>query len=164
MAIRVRSITAEESDILDRWERGDNIVCYRRARILRLSEAGWRCPAIAEVLALHVETVRWTIKTFNRGGIEAITPQPRSGGRPPGYSPEVADIAADLARQYQEMQDAYDAWWRLPRDERASVPKPPRPPWARYVDLDGAPWIIDDRFLALLDDLVERLQKWLGEV
>jgi len=67
-------------------------------------------------------------------------------------------------QQYKEMQDACDAWWRLPRDERSSVPKPPRPPSARCVDADGAPWIIDDRFLILLDDLVERLQKWLGEV
>ena len=83
MAIRVRSITAEESEILNSWQRCDDIVRYRRARILRLSEAGWRCPVIAEILALHVETVRWVIKTFNEGGIEAITPQPRSGGRPP---------------------------------------------------------------------------------
>jgi hypothetical protein len=66
-------------------------------------------------------------------------------------------------QQYKKMQDAYDAWWRLPRYERGSAPKPPMPPSARYVDADGALWIIDDRFLALLDDLIERLQKWLGE-
>jgi hypothetical protein len=59
------------------------------------------------------------------------------------------------------MQDTYDAWWRLPWDERRAVRRPPRPPSARYIDHDGAPWIIDDRFLALLDDLLERLQKWL---
>ena len=53
MAIRVRSITTEESQILDRWQRGDEIVRYRRARILKLSEVDWRCPAIAEVLALN---------------------------------------------------------------------------------------------------------------
>jgi transposase len=110
MAIKVRSITAEESEILDRWERGDNIVCYRRARILRLSEADWRCPAMAEVLALHVETVRWTIKAFNKGGIEAITPQPRSGGRPPGYTQEVADVAEDLARQEPPSQEGRATW------------------------------------------------------
>jgi hypothetical protein len=64
-------------------------------------------------------------------------------------------------RQYKWMQDTYDAWWRLPRDERWNVPKPPRPPPARYIDYDGAPWIVDDRLLALLDDLADRLQKWL---
>jgi transposase len=110
MAIRVRSITAEESEILDRWQRGDNLVCYRRARILRLSEADWRCPAIAEVLALQVDTVRWTIKTFNEGGMEAITPQPRSGGRPPGYTQEVAEVAEDLARQEPPSQEGRATW------------------------------------------------------
>jgi hypothetical protein len=38
---------------------------------------------------------------------------------------------------------------------------PTKPPPARFIDTHGAPWIIDDRFLALLDDLIERLQKWL---
>jgi hypothetical protein len=76
----------------------------------------------------------------------------------------LGEFLREHRQQYKEMQDAYDAWWRLPRDERSSVPKPPRPPSARYVDVDGAPWIIDNRFLTLLDDLVERLQKWLGEV
>jgi hypothetical protein len=66
-------------------------------------------------------------------------------------------------RQYAAMQDAYDAWWELAWHERQRVPRPARPPAARHVDVDGAPWIIDDRFLALLDDLVERLQKWLGD-
>jgi hypothetical protein len=65
--------------------------------------------------------------------------------------------------QYREMQDAYDAWWVLPWLERQKAPRPPRPPAARYLDGDGAPWIIDDRFLVLLDDLVGRLQKWLDE-
>jgi len=76
----------------------------------------------------------------------------------------LGEFLREHRQQYKEMQDAYDVWWRLPRDERSSKPKPPRPPSARYVDVDGAPWIIDDRFLTLLDDLVERLQKWLGEV
>jgi hypothetical protein len=65
--------------------------------------------------------------------------------------------------QYKEMQESYDAWWRLPPHERSSVPRPPKPPSARYVYHDGAPWSIDDRFLAVLLDLIERLQKWLGE-
>jgi transposase len=110
MAIRVRSITAEESEILDCWQRGDDIVRYRRARVLRLSETGWRCPAIAEVLALHPETVRWVIKAFNEGGIEAITPQPRSGGRPPDYTREVADVAEDLARQEPPEAEGRATW------------------------------------------------------
>lgn len=82
MTIKVRPITTEESETLEHWQRSDNIVGYRRARILRLSEAGWKCATIAEVLGLHIETVRETINEFNEGGITAIAPQPRSGGRP----------------------------------------------------------------------------------
>jgi hypothetical protein len=43
------------------------------------------------------------------------------------------------------------------------MPKPSRPTSARYIDHDGAPWIVDDRLLALLDDLIEQLQKWVAE-
>ena len=81
MTIKIRSITPEESETLDRWQRADDVVGYRRARILRLSEAGWKCAEIAKALGLHVETVRQTIKDFNEGGVPALAPQPRSGGR-----------------------------------------------------------------------------------
>jgi len=82
MTIKVRLITPQESETLDSWQRADNVVAYRRVRILRLSEMGCKCTFIAEVLGLHVETVRGTIKDFNEGGVAAIAPQPRSGGRP----------------------------------------------------------------------------------
>jgi transposase len=81
MAIKVRFITPQEAEALDSWQRADDVVGYRRARILRLSEMGCRCAFIAEMLGLHVETVRWTIKAFNKGGVNAIAPRPRSGGR-----------------------------------------------------------------------------------
>jgi transposase len=81
MTIRVRTITTQESETLDTWQRCDNVVGYRRARILRLSEQNWQSKAIADVLGVHVETVRQVIKDFNKGGIDAIAPRPRSGGR-----------------------------------------------------------------------------------
>jgi transposase len=82
MTIKVRAITAEESKTLNHWQRADDIVGYRRARMLQLSAAGWKSADIAEALGVHVETVRQTIKAFNEGGIPAITPRPRSGGSP----------------------------------------------------------------------------------
>ncbi|HEC36113.1 MAG TPA: helix-turn-helix domain-containing protein [Anaerolineae bacterium] len=62
MAIKACSITSRESEVLNRWQQCDDIIRYQRACILRLSEAGWRCPVIAEALGLHVETVRLTVK------------------------------------------------------------------------------------------------------
>ncbi len=110
MTIKVRTITAEESAVLDRWQRSDDVVRYRRARILRLSHARWKCPAIAEALALHAETVRDVIKAFNEGGIPAITPDPRSGGRPSGYTEEVAQVAEELVRQEPPAEEGRATW------------------------------------------------------
>jgi transposase len=152
MAIKVRSITAEESEILDRWQRGDDLVRYRRARILRLSETGWRCPAIAEVLALHVETVRWVIKTFNEGGIEAITPQPRSGGRSPGYGEEVADVAEDLARRESPDEEGR-ATWTLHGLAKAIA--------ARFEHIDSISHEAVRRLLKLRDVAYYRAKQWL---
>ena len=81
MTIRIRTITTEESTTLDKWQRRDNVVGYRRARILRLAEQNWQSESIADVLGVHVETVRQVIKDFTKGGIDAIAPRPRSGGR-----------------------------------------------------------------------------------
>lgn len=81
MTIKIRTITAAESATLDQWQRSADVVRYRRARILRLAEQAWQSGPIAEVLGLHVDTVRQTLKDFNQGGIAAIAPRPRSGGR-----------------------------------------------------------------------------------
>ena len=110
MTIRVRPITREESETLDRWQRSDDIVRYRRARILRLSEAKWKCPVIAQALGLHEETVREVITAFNEGGIPAITPRPRSGGRPPSYTEEVAQEAENLVRQAPPAEGGRATW------------------------------------------------------
>jgi predicted ArsR family transcriptional regulator len=80
MTIKIRSITAKESTTLDKWQRSADVVRYRRARILRLAEQEWQSGGIADVLGLHVETVRQVLKDFNAGGVTAIAPRPRSGG------------------------------------------------------------------------------------
>jgi transposase len=152
MTIKVRSITDEESEILDGWQRGDDIIRYRRARILRLSDADWRCSAIAEVLALHVETVRWVIKAFNKGGIEAITPQPRSGGRPPGYTQEVADVAMELVRQEPPDQEGR-ATWTLHGLARAIA--------ARFENIDTMSHEAVRRLLKLRDIAYYQAKHWL---
>ncbi|MBC8447738.1 MAG: hypothetical protein H8D78_08315 [Chloroflexi bacterium] len=76
---------------------------------------------------------------------------------------QLGEFLTEHRQRYKEMQEAYDAWWRLPPYQRERVPQPPRPPSPRHIDRDGVPWIVDDRFLVLLDDLIERLQKWIEE-
>lgn len=79
------------------------------------------------------------------------------------WKSQLSMFLAGHRQQYKEMQDAYDDWWQLPLYQRERIPRPPEPPPPRYVDADDAPWIVDDRFLALFDDLIERLQKSLAE-
>jgi transposase len=110
MTIRIRPINTEEREILGHWERADDVVRYRRARVLLLSEDCWKCARIAEALGLHVETVRSIVKAFNEGGIDAVTPQPRSGGRPPTYPPQVAEAAEDLTRQEPTSGEGRGTW------------------------------------------------------
>jgi transposase len=130
MTIRIRPISVEERETLSRWERADDVVRYRRARVLLLSDERWKCARIAEALGLHVETVRGIIKAFNEGGIDGVTPQPRSGGRPPKYSSDVAEAAEDLTRQEPPPAEGRATWTlhhlaralasRLPGVERIS--------------------------------------------
>lgn len=73
------------------------------------------------------------------------------------------DLLDQHRQKYRAMQDAYDDWWRLPFQQRQHMPQPPRPPLAHYIDQRGQDWIIDERFLQILDDLRERLGKWMSE-
>ena len=73
---------------------------------------------------------------------------------------EGATIYRSASRPHQQ---AYDAWLRLPPDERRRVPEPPRPSLGIFIeDKNGQKWVVDGRYLAMMDDLIGRLRKWLG--
>lgn len=93
----------------------------------------------------------------------ASTPDGRVTPTLAAWRRQLEDFLRKHRQQHQAMQDAYDAWWRLPPYKQERTPQPPKPPLSRYVDQEGVPWIIDDHFLALLDDLTHRLQKWQEE-
>jgi len=60
-------------------------------------------------------------------------------------------------------QRKYDRWLRLSREQREITPQPEQPTLGTTsIDKHGNTWVIDDRFLAMMDDLIKRLQKWLG--
>jgi transposase len=120
--------------------------------MLRLSETDWRCPAIADVLALHVETVRGVIKAFNEGGIEAITPQPRSGGRPPDYTQDVADVVESLVRQEPPDEEGR-ATWTLHSLAKAIA--------ARFDHFDTMSHEAVRRLLKLRDIAYHQAKQWL---
>ena len=113
MAIKVRTLTETERKTLRGWQRSDSVVRYRRARIIFLSEMDWKCPAIAEVLGTHAETVRNAIQQFNEGGVNAITPRPRSGG------PQGGKLTEEMRTEVEEHihagppADQHRATWSL---------------------------------------------------
>jgi hypothetical protein len=111
---------------------------------------------------------RWTTVRYRREArlLQKLLAQTREGQAVPAlqaWRGQLAEFLIDHQHRYEKMQRAYDSWWQMPLYRRQSTPQPPKPPSARYIDGEGAPWIIDDRFLALFDDLAKRLQKWLDQ-
>ena len=99
MTIKIGTLSILEQRTLTHWQHGDDAVRYRHARVLLLASQTWTYDRIAEALGLHVNMVRHLIEAFNQGGLEAVTPRPRSGGRSPTYASDVAAAAEDLLRQ-----------------------------------------------------------------
>jgi hypothetical protein len=70
---------------------------------------------------------------------------------------------ADHKIRYRTQQEAFDRWLRLSKNRREQLPKPEPPPLGiRVPDHKGNMWVIDDRFLAMMDDLNRRLRRWLA--
>ena len=65
----------------------------------------------------------------------------------------------------RQQQQIADEWYRLPYEEKQRIPKPDSPtPGVKVMAASGEQFIIDDRYLATLDDLISRLEKWKGEM
>lgn len=77
---RVR-LTDEQRADLHRRTRQRGIIPSTRDRLemIRLSDAGWSVPKIAQHLDQHEQTVRFWIKAFLTGGFDALPNQPRGG-------------------------------------------------------------------------------------
>jgi len=75
----------------------------------------------------------------------------------------LSQFAKKHRTKHKEVIRAYDEWFELPPHVRGRSAAPPKPPAPRFIDHDGTPWIVDDGLLAVVDDLIERLQKWLEE-
>lgn len=81
--------------------RSSNGVWSRRCQILWASSQGHRVRRIAENLNWHEESVRRTLRGFNRDGLEGLRPRRRSGRRPleNSLTEEALTGLMELARQ-----------------------------------------------------------------
>ncbi|MCP5096743.1 MAG: hypothetical protein GY943_14415 [Chloroflexi bacterium] len=68
----------------------------------------------------------------------------------------------DHTYRHRAQQRAFDRWLRLSRNQRENTPRPEPPPLgAKVPDHKGNMWIVDERFLAMMDDLLKRFKRWL---
>ena len=96
MALRVRSMTAEEVDTIQRLahSRTEPARTVERARMIWLARQGQRVTAIAHELRLCQATVRSWLKRFNRRGLAGLQEATRLG-RPAKYTPDqVSEVIA----------------------------------------------------------------------
>jgi len=87
--LKARAMTEQEADKLRHLahSRTESHRKVQRARIVWLSQQGWRVPRIAEQVQLCDRTVRRWIQRFNREGLAGFEDEPRCG-RPPTYTHE----------------------------------------------------------------------------
>lgn len=86
--IKVRLDSAQRDELKRRThEKGITPRVRDRLEMIRLSDAGWSIPKIANHLGCHDQTVRTHIKAFLVNGFECLPDKPRPG-RPPKVTAE----------------------------------------------------------------------------
>jgi hypothetical protein len=72
------------------------------------------------------------------------------------------ELATYSRKVLPSIRQAHEEWRQLPPARREFVPEPPRPVVSTTVtDRNGYKWVIDDRFLLMMDDVIARLRRWL---
>jgi transposase len=112
MAIRVRAMTSDEIEAIERLARSrtEPARAVERARMIWLARGGGKAPAIAKELGVVPATVRLWIKRFNAEGVEGLQDRPRSG-HPPTYTKEqVGEVIAAALSKPQELGQPFASW------------------------------------------------------
>lgn len=112
MALRVRSLTAEERIQIERLARSRTASArlVERAQILWHAIQGERVPAIARRLSLAEPTVRFWLKRFNEHGLVGLEDRPRPGRRPT-YPPEVVgEVLAAALTDPKTLGQPFGCW------------------------------------------------------
>jgi transposase len=78
-----------------------------RLEMVRLADAGWSVPQIAQHLGAHEQTVRRYVKTYLAEGFDGLAPRPHPG-RPPRI--QLADLEA-----VEQLLDETERTWTAPQ-------------------------------------------------
>lgn len=112
MAIRVRELTAEEQQTIEKLARSrtEPARLGERAQMVWYSSQGLLAPAIAQRLNVHPETVRDWLKRFNAEGLDGLMDKSRSG-RPATYTPEeVGEVIAAALTNPRALGLPFGSW------------------------------------------------------
>jgi transposase len=112
MAIHVRVLTTEESDIIKQQARSrtEPARAVERAKIIWLSQQGLLVPAIAKELHLKQQTIRLWLKRFNTQGLAGLHDNSRPG-RPATYTTEqVGEVIAAALTNPKTLGLPFASW------------------------------------------------------
>lgn len=110
--LRVRELTEEERATVQRLAQSRTAPAraVERARIVWLSAAGRRVPAIAREVGCHEQTVRLWLTRFNREGVAGLQDAPRPGC-PATYTPEqIGAVVATALSDPRALGQPFGAW------------------------------------------------------
>jgi transposase len=112
MSIRVRTMTAEESESVRRLARSRTEAArlVERARIVWLSHEGRRVPQIAAELHICHNTVRAWLRRFNEAGLAGLQDGARSGCPATYSAPEVGTVLATALTPPKELGLPFTCW------------------------------------------------------
>ena len=61
------------------------------------------------------------------------------------------------------VQNTADNYWRMPAIEREGLTPPKNPSIGiRITDLHDNVWVIDDRYIMMMDRIIDQLERWLA--
>jgi transposase len=112
MTIRLRAMTDEEVETIQRWasSRTAEARLVERAKVIRFAHEGRLGKAVAEELGLNPATVRKWLKRFNAKGLEGLRDAERPG-KPPTYTPEqVGEVVATALTNPSTLGLPFASW------------------------------------------------------
>lgn len=129
----IRAPTAEERETLRHWEHCGRIPWYQRARtVLLAAEDRMDATTIARSLALHPNTTRRWLHTFDQEGLNALAPQPK-GGSAKRFGEELVEALIALLHEPPEQHGAPDERWTLREAAAALV----REGWTTGISIES---------------------------
>jgi len=112
MTIRLREMTDEEVETIQRWanSRTAEARLVERAKVIRVAREGKRGKAVAKELGLNPATVRKWLKRFNETGLAGLQDAERPG-KPPLYTPEqVGEVVATALTNPSTLGLPFASW------------------------------------------------------